>query len=55
MPAKKPLPNLGAKANRQYEHVKASELKEGKPLATAKSIAAAVVSGGPLGPKAKKK
>ncbi len=51
---KKPLPKLGAKANRQYEHVKASELKSGKPLAEAKSIAAATVNGGPLGPKRKR-
>lgn len=54
MPGKKHLPGVGAKGNRQYEHVLASEKKAGKPLAEAKSISAAVVNGGPLGPKRKK-
>lgn len=54
MPGKKHLPGVGAKGNRQYEHVKESELKSGKSTAVAKSIAAAVVNGGPLGPKRKK-
>lgn len=41
---KKPIPKGTAKDNRMYEHIKASELKEGRPLAQAKSIAAATVN-----------
>ena len=55
MPKGKHLPGVGERGQRQYAHVKASELKAGKPLAEAKSIAAAVVNGGPLGPKKAKK
>lgn len=54
MPGKKHIPGVGAKGNRQYEHVLQSERKSGKPMADAKSIAAAVVNGGPLGPKRKR-
>lgn len=42
MPNKKPIPGGTAKDQRQYEHIKAAEVKAGKPLAEAKSIAAAV-------------
>lgn len=44
MPKGKHIPGASDKQNRMYEHVKASELKSGKPLAEAKSIAAAVVN-----------
>lgn len=41
VPGKKAMPYATAKENRGYEHVKASELKLGRPLKEAKSIAAA--------------
>ena len=37
------LPKAGAKEQRQYEEIKKSELKRGRPLQTAKRIAAATV------------
>lgn len=44
MPGKKHMSGRSAKENRQYEHIKASETKEGRPTATAKRIAAATVN-----------
>lgn len=44
MPKGKHLPGASPKEQRQYEHVKASEQASGKPLAEAKSIAAATVN-----------
>lgn len=41
---KKPIPGGTKKDQRQYEHIKASEQAAGKPLAEAKSIAAATVN-----------
>lgn len=44
MPGKKHIPGATPKQNRQYEHIKASELAAGKSEAEAKSIAAATVN-----------
>jgi hypothetical protein len=44
MPGKKAMPSKTAKENRQYEHIKASEKKEGRSTAAAKRIAAATVN-----------
>lgn len=44
MPGKKHLPGASPKQNRQYEHIKESELKAKRPLADAKRIAAATVN-----------
>lgn len=41
---KKPIPGATPKRERQYEHVKESELKAGKPAAEAKKIAASTVN-----------
>ena len=44
MPQKEHLPRVSDKEQRMYEHIKASELKEGRSTARAKSIAAATVN-----------
>jgi hypothetical protein len=44
MPGKKHVAGANAKENRQYEHVKASELKRGKSLKKAKEIGARTVN-----------
>ena len=38
------LPNVSDKEQRMYEHVKESELKQGRPAKRAKAIAAATVN-----------
>ena len=43
MPGKKHVAGAGAKEQRMYEHVKESELKQGRPTKRAKAIAAATV------------
>jgi hypothetical protein len=43
MPQKEHLPSVSAKEQRMYEHIKASELKQGRSTGRAKSIAAATV------------
>jgi hypothetical protein len=43
MPKKEHLPSVSAKEQRMYEHVKASELEQGRSTARAKAIAAATV------------
>ena len=43
MPKKKPLPRATNKEDRQYEDIKKSYLKKGKPLKTSKRIAAMTV------------
>ena len=43
MPKKEHLPSVSAKEQRMYEHIKASELKEGRSTKRAKAIAAATV------------
>ena len=43
MPQKKHLPNVSDKEQRMYEHIKESELKQGRPTKRAKAIAAATV------------
>lgn len=44
MPKTKHLNKATPKENRQYEHIKESELKSGRPLKKAKQIAAATVN-----------
>lgn len=44
MPHKQHLPSVSDKEQRMYEHVKKSELEEGRPLKRAKAIAAATVN-----------
>ena len=44
MPQKQHLPSVSDKEQRMYEHVKKSELEEGRPLKRAKAIAAATVN-----------
>ena len=44
MPGKKHLQGVGPKEQRMYEHIKASELKQGRPTKRAKAIAAATVN-----------
>lgn len=44
MPGKKAMPYASEKRNRQYEHVKESELEEGKSEKVAKRIAGATVN-----------
>lgn len=44
MPGKKALPKLSAKRNRQYEHIKDSELSRGRSESEAKRIAASTVN-----------
>jgi hypothetical protein len=43
MPKKEHLPSVSAKEQRMYEHIKASERKQGRSMKRAKSIAAATV------------
>jgi hypothetical protein len=43
MPQKEHLPSVSAKEQRMYEHIKASELKQGRSTKRAKAIAAATV------------
>lgn len=43
MPQKEHLPSVSAREQRMYEHIKASELKQGRSTKRAKSIAAATV------------
>ena len=43
MPKKEHLPSVSDKEQRMYEHIKDSERKQGRPLKTAKAIAAATV------------
>jgi hypothetical protein len=44
MPGKQHVAGATAKENRQYEHIKSSELNEGRSMKTAKRIAAATVN-----------
>ena len=43
MPQKQHLPRVTDKEQRMYEHIKESELKQGRPPKRAKAIAAATV------------
>lgn len=43
MPQKEHLPSVSDKEQRMYEHIKASERKQGRSLERAKAIAAATV------------
>jgi hypothetical protein len=43
MPQKQHLPSVGAKEQRMYEHIKESELEQGRSTKRAKAIAAATV------------
>ena len=43
MPQKQHLPSVSDKEQRMYEHIKESELKQGRSTKRAKSIAAATV------------
>jgi hypothetical protein len=43
MPEKQHLPSVSDKEQRMYEHIKQSELKQGRPTKRAKAIAAATV------------
>jgi hypothetical protein len=44
MPGKKHVRGASAKENRQYEHIKESELKQGRSTKRAKEIAARTVN-----------
>ncbi len=44
MPGKQHLPSVSDKEQRMYEHVKESELKQGRPTKRAKEIAARTVN-----------
>ena len=44
MPQKQHLPSVSDKEQRMYEHIKESELKEGRSTKRAKAIAAATVN-----------
>jgi hypothetical protein len=44
MPAKQHLPSVSDKEQRMYEHIKESELEQGRPVKRAKAIAAATVN-----------
>ncbi|MEA2643674.1 MAG: hypothetical protein QOG08_700 [Chloroflexota bacterium] len=44
MPQKQHLPSVSDKEQRMYEHIKESELKQGRPTRRAKAIAAATVN-----------
>ncbi len=44
MPKKQHLPSVSDKEQRMYEHIKESELKQGRPTKRAKAIAAATVN-----------
>jgi len=43
MPKRQHLPSVSNKEQRMYEHIKESELKQGRPTKRAKAIAAATV------------
>jgi hypothetical protein len=43
MPQKEHLPSVSTKEQRMYEHIKASERKQGRSMKRAKAIAAATV------------
>lgn len=43
MPKKQHLPSVSDKEQRMYEHIKESELEQGRPTKRAKAIAAATV------------
>lgn len=43
MPQKQHLPRVSDKEQRMYEHIKETELKQGRPAKRAKAIAAATV------------
>jgi len=43
MPNRQHLPSVSDKEQRMYEHIKESELKQGRPTKRAKAIAAATV------------
>jgi len=43
MPQKQHLPSVSDKEQRMYEHIKRSELRQGRPAKRAKAIAAATV------------
>ena len=43
MPQKQHLPSVSDKEQRMYEHIKASERKQGRSMDSAKAIAAATV------------
>ena len=43
MPQKEHLPSVSSKEQRMYEHIKASERKDGRSMKRAKAIAAATV------------
>jgi len=43
MPQKQHLPSVSDSEQRMYEHIKQSELKQGRPTKRAKAIAAATV------------
>ena len=43
MPQKEHLPSVSIKEQRMYEHIKASERKQGRSMKSAKAIAAATV------------
>ena len=43
MPQRRHLPRVTDKEQRMYEHIKESELKQGRPTKRAKAIAAATV------------
>jgi len=43
IPQKQHLPSVSDKEQRMYEHIKESELKQGRPTKRAKAIAAATV------------
>lgn len=44
MPRKQHLPSVSDKEQRMYEHIKESELEQGRPAKRAKAIAAATVN-----------
>jgi hypothetical protein len=44
MPKKQHLPSVSDKEQRMYEHIKESELEQGRPIKRAKAIAAATVN-----------
>jgi hypothetical protein len=44
MPQKEHLPSVSDKEQRMYEHIKKSEIEQGRPLKRAKAIAAATVN-----------
>ena len=43
MPQKEHLPSVSDKEQKMYEHIKESELDQGRPMKRAKAIAAATV------------